>query len=98
MGKQIHQRVGIVEALPYTENLHAVLLEDIDFTFAKAFVQIVDTALAGIDRIHPQLKTARIFRSVCSQIARKTRPAWRGWSRCAPLPILGREPNGQADN
>ena len=96
MGKQVDQCIGIVEALPYAENLHAVLLEYSDFAVPKPFVQIVDTALAGIDRIHPQLKTARIFRSVCSQFAHDTRPAWRGRGFRAALPTLGCEPNGQA--
>src|SRR2546422_102513 len=88
MGKQVDQCIGIVEALPYADNLHAVLLEYSDFAVPKPFVQIVDTALAGIDRIHPQLKTARIFRSVCSQFAHDTRPAWRGRGFRAALPTV----------
>src|SRR2546425_7430587 len=97
MGKQVDQCIGIVEALPYADNLHAVLLEYIDFAVAKPFVQIVDTALAGIDRIHPQLKTTRILRGVYSQIARDIRTARRGWSRRAALPALDRESRRQAD-
>src|SRR5213594_3433522 len=98
MCKQVDEGIGIIEALPCAENFHAVFLEYIDFAVAKPFVQIVDTALAGIDRIHPQLKTARILRGVYSQIARDIRTAWRGWSRGAALPVLDRESSGQADD
>src|SRR2546428_5090540 len=97
MCEQVDQCVGVVEALPYAENLHAVLPGYLDLAVAKPFVQIVDTALARIDCIHPQLKTARIFRSVCSQIAHDTRAAWRGRGRRPALAILGREPKSQAD-
>src|SRR5438876_5142983 len=79
MCKQVDQCVGIIEALPCAKNLHAVLLEYIDFAVAKPFVQIVDTALAGIDRIHPQLKTARILRGVYYHIDRNFRTVCHVW-------------------
>src|SRR5205823_12782005 len=71
--------------LPDGKDFHAALLEYFNLALAKTFVQFIDAAFeialaiaARIHRIHAQLETAGILRSVDSKIALDI---WTTWLR-----------------
>ena len=70
------QRVGVVETLPYRDDIGAVLLEDRDLLLSEPLMEVVDVATLIGRRVHPELETARVGRHVGSRLD-DVRPSWR---------------------
>ena len=72
IGEHPDQRVRVVQALPRSDDLRAVFLENRDLFFTKALAQVVDAACSvagGLSGIHPNLEAARVRRDVTRHLS-----------------------------
>ena len=92
IGQHPDQRVRVVQTLPDSDNLGAMLLKNGHLLLTEPLVQVINAALTihcRLSRVHAKLKTARtginIFAEILRQIGRRAagfrillRGRWQG--------------------